>query len=129
MVSKIGQAEAISRMRSVDEALDARWQDLSREWSPDALPATLAFAEFARATCALPDQAGGRVQKVLDLVESLLVDGDSEVKEIVRTGFIEALVNIPGATEGVLWIDRLGPESRRYADEWNAFWAGGNVSS
>jgi hypothetical protein len=124
MASNIGPAEAISQMRSIDEALDARWSDLSRDWSPDSPPPTLAFAEFARATYAILDQAGERAQKVFDLVERLLVDGDPEVKEVVSTGFIEALANMPEADLASEWIDRLGPESRRYADQWNSFWAG-----
>ncbi len=124
MTSNIGPAEAISQMRSIDGALDARWSDISREWSPDSPPSTLAFAEFARATYAILDQDGGRAQKVFDLIERLMVDGNSEVKEVVSTGFIEALANMPEANLGYNWIDRLGPESRRHADQWNAFWAG-----
>jgi hypothetical protein len=123
MSNPIGIGEAITQMRSADASMETRWTDLVNEWSPESPPPIVSFAEFARVAYQTLDQPGGATSAVFALIETFLTgDSDDEVKEAVKTGFLEALANMPEAATSRNWVDRLGPESRTYMEQWDVFW-------
>jgi hypothetical protein len=58
--------------------------------------------------------------------ESLLADGSDEVKDAVATCFLENIVNTIGPDTGWrdLFAGLLGPKSRAYCNDWDAFTGG-----
>lgn len=55
------------------------------------------------------------------LIERLLTEGSSEVREAAATCFLENLVNRSDSLDPRLYVSMLGPESRKYCCAWDDF--------
>jgi hypothetical protein len=118
MTSKIGISEAIDRLRAIDPALDAVWNEAIAYWSPEEPPVILCFGDLARATMALLKAHDPAADRVFELMEVLHRGGDHEVREAVGTGFVEALLGMPPDERDPGWADKLGPNLRYVAEGW-----------
>ncbi len=88
---------------------------IEHEWSPDAPPPTVVSSELAKALLSKADTATGEgLRLVFACVERILSEGDDVAKDVVATGFLEAIVAAsdtarPGAARlgdflGPLWL-------------------------
>lgn len=94
------------------------------EWQPDAPPATLVMAEYARALSEhLSSFTQPELRSVFELVEELLIDANESTKDVVATGFIEALQSLASAGEFDFSPIRplLGRRTRDYCQAWDRF--------
>jgi len=121
MTSKIGISEAIHRLRAIDPALDAVWNEAIAYWSPEEPPITLCFGDVARATMVLLKAHDPAADRVFELMETLHRNGDHEVREAVATGFVEALQGMPPDEMDASWVDKLGPNLRHVAEGWMSY--------
>jgi hypothetical protein len=63
--------------------------------------------------------------KVFTLIERFHVEGDEYVRQLATIGYLEALQNVSEPSPGqAYWEPYLLPESRRWWDALNAYWAG-----
>jgi hypothetical protein len=96
---------------------------LRDEWLPESPPFTVLMGALGRVLGASVGSLGDDVvQRIADILETLLRTGTEDVKNGISTGLLESLLasseTEPGATR---LLARLGPESRRYCREWDAF--------
>lgn len=100
-------------------------EEVEHEWQPDLPPPTLTASRMARALLA-DHVADEELLRVADCVEELLAVGTNEAKDVVATGFLEAVVaaadvNSPTA---IRLVRLLGPSAREYCRAWVAFSGG-----
>ena len=59
------------------------------------------------------------MDRLFDLVERLLLEGSSEVRDAAATCFLENLVNRSDTLDPRLYVALLGPESRNFCCAWD----------
>ncbi len=103
----------------LEEELDR----LRGEWLPDQLPLTTAMSALGRVLVANVGTAGDEaVERIAEVLETLLSVGDDEVQNAAATGLLEALVCSFEAEQGSApLLKRLGPQSREYLRAWDEF--------
>jgi hypothetical protein len=123
MSAPVALADALEAFRVVHPRFGRVWLDAAAESQPEE-PSTLALlSESAFATVELIRDADRGLERIFELVERLLAEGDIEVVDYVQTDFIEVLSNIwPQDLDPVLWKRWLGPRSEAIAREWAQFW-------
>jgi hypothetical protein len=96
------------------------------EWLPDEPPFTVAMGELGGILGASAGTVGDEdLQRVAEVLETLLNDGTEEVKNGVATGLLEALISSSySEPTAVHLLKRLGPEAKKYCRAWDEFTGG-----
>lgn len=94
------------------------------DWHPEEPPATAMFGVFGlRIADDFRSTDVDTKRHLFSLIEQAMQSADEDLRTVVATGLIEALVNRAELTTG-LWeeiVPFLGPRSRRHAEAWLAF--------
>ncbi|MFC3694752.1 DUF7674 family protein [Chenggangzhangella methanolivorans] len=113
---------------SADPSFRPRWVAFTAEWSDEAEPPLyLALAELARHVVeCLNAQRTENLDAIFAVVEPWHADGDAYVREAATIGMLESLQNLLGGDDrgGSAVEAWLGPESKRWWDKLDRFWAG-----
>ena len=119
----VGRDDAIKTLCDALPQLQAERERLDGEWRPDLPPFTVlmgAMGEVLAETVGSIDDES--VEHIAGIVESLLLAGSEDVKNGVTTGFLESVIGSSDTRPGAeRFFARLGPESRRYCRDWDAF--------
>lgn len=94
------------------------------EWEPEDPPITVVMSTLGRALASgVQECKQTDLKRVFDLVESLLTDGQDEVKNAVATGFLESLLSESSASKFDFRriATFLGKQAIRYCREWDKF--------
>lgn len=117
-------------MLGVHSDFSKLWKEFTDEWSnePEDLPHYLLISDVVR-KCSkmLAEGEKHNVDRVFEVVERWLVEGDPYVREAATVGFIEDLqnVNLHDGTEPRDFIQFLGPESSYWWTKVERFWSHG----
>jgi len=97
--------------------------ELRDEWEPDLPPPVVAMGSLGTALgSAINEVTDAQARSLMRVVEQALVDGTQSVRNIVATGFLEALVGSAGASpEASRLFGHLGPRARKYCQDWDTF--------
>ncbi len=126
MKSVISQSEAFGLLIEALPDAQSDWKEHQREWDGEDAPYS-GMAVFARHLVELSEQRKtAEFSEAFELIERLIVEGDSDVRDIVVLGLIESLQNIASWTEGgaEVFVPCLGPNSRAAWYELETIWAG-----
>lgn len=108
---------------------EKEWRQFLTESADEAeLPCYLAIGQFARHLSAVLAEGNEPVlSQVFYILERLLKEGDSYVREAAVLGIIEDLQNtqLHSGTNPEQYLRFLLPESRRWWDRVEAFWTEG----
>ena len=102
-----------------------RWHAYLEYWE-DSTPGLCSdVSEFSHYVIDLikENEKPKNLANVFYLIESLLVDGDNEVKNAAATCFLENLLNVSSEEkiEAKQFVPFLGKESRVYCKSWDTF--------
>lgn len=104
------------------------WEAFRREWADEAdLPLYLALSEFARHVISfLEATEDEQLCCIFEVVERLHTEGDHYVREAATVGLLEYMqnANLHRTTEPEQFRPFLQPESLKWWDRLNRFWAG-----
>ena len=101
-----------------------QWQAHLDYWEGEEAGLCNDMAEFSRYVSTLiADKRTSDLGRIFSLVEELMVNGDSHVKDATATCFLENLLNVAssGRIDAASFVPLLGPESRAYAIAWDKF--------
>jgi hypothetical protein len=118
-------SEVFSQLEALHPRLRAGAERARDEWHPDSVPPTLLASEIAveMARSAPTDFSDHELLMLCEFVEKALLDESQAVREVIATGFLEALMG--EASAGRFDFTRLsaflGPEARKYCQAWDAF--------
>lgn len=102
-------------------ALDLKVKD---QWSPEAPPATLHMIEIAHAVAKnATELSSDQLRRFFASIESALMNGEQDIKDVIATGFLEALLakSSAGCLDFAVLIPFLGPATRSYCCAWDEF--------
>lgn len=97
---------------------------LEKEWIPDEPPRTVVSSELAKALLPHVDAMTDKeLQSIFACVEHILSAGDDMAKDVVSTGFLEAIVTAAETNKAgsARLLAFLGPLAFAYCEEWKAF--------
>jgi hypothetical protein len=104
--------------------IQARYEVLIKDWSPDMPPITLIFSAIGREFSSVNGQlSNAEHSSFWNAVEDLMVNGDEDVKNGVATGLIEAVLSevTLGRLAARRFVDHLGPATKAYCRSWDEF--------
>jgi len=105
-----------------------RWEKYLELWNGKPAGGYNDIAQFAHFVVEdiYPLQKTEDLQRAFDLMEYWLVNGNQNLRELVRIGFLEDVQNVAsGQSFGKeAFIPFLGPQSRQAWDEIERMWAG-----
>jgi hypothetical protein len=107
----------------VDEAASAARTDIARSW-PDGPPPTLLASRMGKAVAAdIRLTVAERLRLVLDAAEEVLRSDDEFAKDVVATGFLEALVSecVRSGIGTEVLRTLMGPHATSYVEAWEEF--------
>jgi hypothetical protein len=112
-------------------SLEPEWKRFLTEWAkePD-LPMYVALSDLAmHLSGLLTDGKDEVLQRVFDLVERFILEGDTYVKEAAIVGLIEDLqnTNLHKGTTPDQFLRFLLPQSRRWWTKVEMFWREGRI--
>jgi hypothetical protein len=113
------------RIADLAPQLRESFDRLTVEWSPEAVPVTVAGARLANALIEHFEQLPtNTVKSVFELCEQALDDGSAEEQAALATGFLEALQHADGREtfDFRALVSFLGPKSREHCLAMDAFW-------
>lgn len=119
--------ESLNLLSQTHPVLEKARAALVEDWAPEAPPPTILSSAFARALVSIADAATEEeLLRVLTVVETILSEGDQLAKDVVATGFLEALVTAADnrASGAVRILELLGPQAAAYCEAWRT-WTGG----
>ncbi|MBX9797626.1 hypothetical protein [Sphingomonas sp.] len=128
MVSHITAATMFESMLLADPSFAPRWAAFCTEWADETDP-PLYLALSSLAEHILDCLGAGRTERfesVFAVVERWHVEGDLYVAEAASIGLLESLQNLAGGNRPrPATVEQwLGPESRRWWDKLDRYWAG-----
>jgi hypothetical protein len=96
---------------------------LCREWLPAEPPFTVTMGMLGRTLCANVATADDvAIQRIAELLETLLSDGTDAVRSGVTTGLLEALIAASATQPAALRLFKeLGPMAIAYCRGWDQF--------
>jgi len=107
------------------------WEEFCSEWANEPeLPCYIAIGEFAEHLSGELAKGNEEVlRKVFEVVERLIVEGDSYVSEAAVVGVIEDLqnTNLHRGTRPEQYLPYLLPQTRRWWTKVEAFWNEGRL--
>ena len=115
---------ALTLLEDAWDELRAEVQALRTEWDPESVPVTVLFSDIAHALAAsLPDIQDEPRQRVFQLIEDLILCGNHDVVEGIKTGFLEALLSdaSAGQIEFREIAPLLGPRTTEFCRAWDEF--------
>lgn len=118
----------LPRLVAACPSFTLKWEEHKREYfdEEDYLP-YVALGEFNSHVVELYiEGATQELPSVFEEVERLHLEGDAYVKEAATVGFLEGVQNVIGnrGLNADVFLPFLGPESRKWWDQLNKFWAG-----
>ncbi len=85
--------ESLAELAATHPSLERAWALMADEWSPDDAPPTVVSSAMAKA---LMPVVGGLAAQELSVIttciEKILAAADESAKDVVATGFLEAVV-------------------------------------
>jgi hypothetical protein len=115
---------AVSSLIQASTELKAADSEMISWWEPDQVAPTVRMAGFgARFAASFDLISESERERILELIEQFLEEGDDTVKDSVATGFLEALLaeSSAGRFDFSQIETTLGPKSRAYCRAWNRF--------
>ena len=99
------------------------WQRHLKYWGNDERGLCTDMSEFSQFTTDLIIQNKVKtLPEIFDFIESLIVEGDKDVKNAAATCFLENLLNVtPHEISASSFVHLLGHESRDYCKAWDKF--------
>jgi Fe-S-cluster formation regulator IscX/YfhJ len=112
--------EALARCHpELERALVA----LRTRWEPETVPPTTAMGDLGLALVrALSTFSDDELQCVVRVVEDVLKSGSAEARDMVATGFLEAVMSQSQREPRIVrFTTLLGPLAREYCRAWDKF--------
>ncbi len=116
--------EAVNQLAGAHHRLKQARETLQADWFPDDPPVTIVMGAFAHAVCDHIDElSGSHKHAIFRAVEEALVSGADDTKNVVATGFLEALQGRASANtfDFAKVTNYLGEEARAYCRAWDKF--------
>ena len=127
----ITRDEMIPLLVEACPSFEPEWRAFREEWANEAeLPCYIAIGEFARHLSSVLANGNEEVlNKVFEVVERLILEGDPYVREAAIVGAIEDLQNsnLHSGTKPDQYLPYLLPQSRRWWTRVEAFWNEGRL--
>jgi hypothetical protein len=125
----VDSSQMMALLLAACPSFESGWRGFLAEWAdePD-LPYYVALGEFARhLSLVLVNGDKEVLRKVFDVLEQLILEGDSYVKNAAIAGLIEDLqnLNLHAGSTPERYLPFLLPESRRWWVEVETQWNGG----
>ncbi|MFO0694349.1 MAG: hypothetical protein U0230_12385 [Polyangiales bacterium] len=116
--------ESLDELMKVIPGIEELRAFLAEEWAPESPPPTLVSSELARTLLRHADaMTDEEIRAVFACVERVLTVGEEVAKDVVATGFLEALVAASDreSVEAARLFPFLGPRAAAYCEAWRAF--------
>jgi hypothetical protein len=122
----ISEDQVMSMLISSCPSFKAKWQEHREYWGDEKL-LYVDLGEFARHLVEkMKMEETDEFVQVFEVVESLHIDGNAQVKEAATIGLLEGIQNISenAGVEPERFIQFLRPESFKWWTKLNNFWEG-----
>ena len=102
-----------------------RWQEHTEFWGekkPGLCNELRAFSLFIMDVL-LQNKNDSKTKSMFDLIEYLILNGDKQLQDAVKTSVLEGLINYSssGRLKPEQFIHYLGPKSKAYCKAWDEF--------
>ena len=117
-------AESLALLTGAHPSLEEARAVLEAEWRPDEPPPTILSSGLAKALVAVAEMAPeSDLSSVFSCVERILSSGNDLAKDVIATGFLEAVVTAADNKNsgGLRLIKLFGPLASSYCNEWKSF--------
>jgi len=116
--------EVLNRIEEIDPSLKAAGESLREEWFPNEVPLTILAGYLADAVVVnITTIPALNIESLFRTVEEVFARNDEMAKDVIATGFLEALLAAASAGRFDIRriVDFLGPHSLSYCRAWDDF--------